>query len=59
MQSALTTDKSIVQLKNVIAASNILQGVVEKTPMLKNLNLSERYEAEILLKREDLQVVRS
>lgn len=59
MQDALTTDKKGVQLKNVIAASNLLQGVIEKTPMLKNLNLSERYEAEILLKREDLQVVRS
>lgn len=59
MQSALTSDKTSVQLKNVIAASNLLQGVVEKTPMLRNLNLSERYGAEILLKREDLQVVRS
>ena len=59
MQSALTTEKTGVQLKNVIAASNLLQGVVEKTPMLKNLNLSEQYGAEILLKREDLQVVRS
>ena len=59
MQDVLATDKKGVELKNVIAASNLLQGVIEKTPMLKNLNLSEKYEAEILLKREDLQVVRS
>lgn len=59
MESALSAKQNKVQLKNVIAASNRLQRVVEKTPLLKNLNLSERFDADILLKREDLQVVRS
>ena len=49
----------MIQLKNIQAASELLNGVVAKTPLLKNLNLSERYEADILLKREDLQVIRS
>ncbi|MCF6360003.1 MAG: threonine ammonia-lyase IlvA [Cyclobacteriaceae bacterium] len=49
----------MIQLKNIEAAAVKLQGVVNKTPLLKNLNLSERYGADISLKREDLQVVRS
>jgi len=36
-----------------------LQGVVQTTPLTKNRNLSEEFQASILLKREDLQVVRS
>ncbi len=50
---------TLIQLKNIQAAAEKLRGVVNKTPLLKNLNLSERYEADISLKREDLQVVRS
>ncbi len=37
----------------------MLNGLVEPTPLAFNRNLSERYGAEIMLKREDLQVVRS
>ncbi|MCC8144849.1 MAG: threonine ammonia-lyase [Bacteroidales bacterium] len=33
--------------------------VITTTPLIHTLNLSERYEADILLKREDLQLVRS
>jgi threonine dehydratase len=40
-------------------AQKQLQDVVPATPMNKNLNLSEEFGATILLKREDLQVVRS
>ena len=36
-----------------------LQGVIHVTPCMINANLSERYNAKIYLKREDLQVVRS
>jgi len=49
----------LIHLKNIQAAAEKLQGVVNKTPLLKNINLSERYGADISLKREDLQVVRS
>ena len=36
-----------------------LKGVVHHTPLQYNKRLSERYDAQIYLKREDLQVVRS
>jgi len=41
------------------AASERLNGVVRNTPLEYNAGLSEKYECEIYLKREDLQVVRS
>jgi threonine dehydratase len=47
------------ELKNIIQAKKVLNDVVATTPLIHTLNLSERYGAEILLKREDLQQVRS
>lgn len=41
------------------AASRRLTGIVKRTPLIYNAKLSEKYQAEIYLKREDLQVVRS
>ena len=46
-------------LDNIYLAAERLVGVATHTPLMHNLNLSERYEANIYLKREDLQVVRS
>ncbi len=43
----------------ILTAAETLQDVVEKTPLTLNRNLSEQYGANIFLKREDLQVVRS
>lgn len=40
-------------------AKQQLSGVVSPTPLMENSNLSEEFQATILLKREDLQVVRS
>jgi threonine dehydratase len=48
-----------VTLANVEAAARRLKGVITKTPLMQNLGLSRSYDATILLKREDLQVVRS
>lgn len=45
--------------KEVLAAKNQLQGVVPATPLTESLNLSEEFASTILLKREDLQIVRS
>ena len=45
--------------KEALAAKNQLQGVVPATPLTENLNLSDEFETTILLKREDLQIVRS
>lgn len=41
------------------AAKERLKHVINRTPLQKNTNLSRRYKANIYLKREDLQVVRS
>lgn len=41
------------------AASRRLKNIVKHTPLEYNAGLSEKYECEIYLKREDLQVVRS
>lgn len=47
------------QLLDFEAAYQRLDGVVNHTPLQYNAGLSEKYECEIYLKREDLQVVRS
>src|SRR5690554_3931163 len=49
------SSQSIDSLK----AMSDIQDVVLRTPMPYNAYLSERYQAEIYIKREDLQVVRS
>ena len=41
------------------AASQRLADVVKHTPLIYNSKLSEKYDCEIYLKREDLQIVRS
>jgi threonine dehydratase len=46
-------------LDNIYLAAERLQGVAARTPLQENLNLSDRYDANIYLKREDLQIVRS
>ena len=40
-------------------AAQRLQKIVNRTPLMFNANLSKRYQCNIFLKREDLQVVRS
>lgn len=42
-----------------VAAAERLKGTVKRTPLEYNAGLSEKYNAKIYLKREDLQVVRS
>ncbi len=41
------------------AATNRLKDVINRTPLAYNHNLSRKYQCEVFLKREDLQVVRS
>ncbi|OUD35989.1 threonine ammonia-lyase IlvA [Flavobacterium sp. FPG59] len=45
--------------QSIQQAQQELVNVVPVTPLTENLNLSEEFKASILLKREDLQVVRS
>jgi threonine dehydratase len=54
MQSTLTTPTL-----NFAAAKERLQKVVNRTPLTYNHNLSRKYQCDVFLKREDLQVVRS
>ena len=46
-------------VSDIEAAEKTLSEILEPTPIMKNPNLSEKYEAEVFLKREDLQMVRS
>lgn len=53
------SEKYFPQLEDITRAKIRLKDVTLHTPLQKNLNLSEEFQANILLKREDLQVVRS
>ncbi|HET7579632.1 MAG TPA: threonine ammonia-lyase IlvA [Bacillales bacterium] len=50
---------SQVHIEDIMIADRTLKDVVVKTPLQKNKLLSERYQCNVYLKREDLQVVRS
>ena len=46
-------------LNDIMTAEHTLGEILSSTPMIHNRTLSERFGAEVMLKREDLQVVRS
>ena len=52
-------DSYFPDIEDVLKANIRLKDIVERTPLMTNMNLSEEYGATVLLKREDLQVVRS
>lgn len=52
-------DFYIAKLDDIKKSAEKLNGVVTLTPLLKNQLLSKRYNADVSLKREDLQIVRS
>ncbi|MCD9017186.1 threonine ammonia-lyase IlvA [Parachryseolinea silvisoli] len=54
----MVSDKQTESL-DVNAAAAVLKSVVLKTPLQFHRKLSEKFKAEVYLKREDLQVVRS
>ncbi|WP_185859392.1 threonine ammonia-lyase [Blattabacterium cuenoti] len=45
--------------KEVIKAKNVLKNIIYETPLQRNSLLSEKYKANVFLKREDLQIIRS
>jgi threonine dehydratase len=51
--------KNGVKLGDIVMAQHLLKEVVVRTPLQHSRVLSERYGCTVLLKREDLQVVRS
>lgn len=48
-----------IQLEDILIAYRELKEIVLHTPLQKNQRLSEKYECNVYLKREDLQHVRS
>jgi len=59
METLLQTDTRLDLFGEVQVAAHVLQNVVEHTPLMRNANLSEEFGANVYLKREDLQNVRS
>jgi len=51
--------RQLISVAGIKAAEERLKGVVVHTPLIRSINLSEKYGANVYLKREDLQVVRS
>src|SRR5207344_217356 len=54
-----TMDTTVNTILDFAAAAQRLKNVVYRTPLTFNLNLSKKYQCNVFLKREDLQVVRS
>lgn len=55
----VSTDAKKITVAEVREALNRIKNVIKSTPTEFNTNLSEKYEANVYLKREDLQIVRS
>lgn len=55
----MSSTNQAIDVENIYSAAERLQDVITHTPLMYNLNYSERYGASIYFKREDLQVVRS
>ncbi len=52
-------ESKLISVEEILDAAITLQGIAQHTPLQQNFQLSEEYHADIWLKREDLQVVRS
>lgn len=59
MAKPITSNTSLLSVEQIYQAKVRLKGIADITPMLPNYRFSELYECNLLLKREDLQVVRS
>ena len=55
----MDTTKYIPTTEAIDHAATVLSEILEPTPFMKNNHLSDIYDAEVYLKREDLQIVRS
>lgn len=54
-----SAEKYFPALNDVMSAEHTLGEILTATPLMHNRNLSDKFKAEIMLKREDLQMVRS
>ena len=62
MSETLTTkEKSTIPLtiEGIEASAERLKGIIHRTPLSYNENLSKKFQCSIYLKREDMQIVRS
>jgi threonine dehydratase len=59
INSGVSVVSSLLPLEEIIRAGQTLKPVLEKTPLLKDDVLSEKYACNVYFKREDLQKVRS
>ncbi|MFC3885237.1 threonine ammonia-lyase IlvA [Bacillus songklensis] len=59
MGQQVENKEKAVHLEDILIANQMIKDVVIHTPLQRNHLLSERYECNIYLKREDLQAVRS
>ncbi|MCZ0701984.1 threonine dehydratase [Natronobacillus azotifigens] len=55
----MSTKIKTIDIKDIIIANQLIKDVVDKTPLQKDPILSEKYDCNVYLKREDLQAVRS
>ena len=55
----MSTVKYFPSVENIEKASKVLSEIIEPTPFHLNADLSSKYKADVYLKREDLQMVRS
>ncbi|KAB8138856.1 threonine ammonia-lyase IlvA [Gracilibacillus oryzae] len=55
----MSTKVNPIQVRDIIIANQVLKDVVIKTPLQLDPILSEKYQCNVYLKREDMQVVRS
>lgn len=54
-----TIESKLISVADIDQAAVTLEDIATHTPLIKNLQLSEEFGANVWLKREDLQVVRS
>lgn len=56
---SLNIENETIDTLNFHSAAVRLKGIVNRTPLQLNINLSKKYHCNVFLKREDLQIVRS
>ncbi len=59
MKTAVSSEVYFPKINDVKAASTRLSKVIQRTPLQPSIALSEEYQCNIYLKREDTQIVRS
>ncbi|MUG67377.1 threonine ammonia-lyase IlvA [Paenibacillus campinasensis] len=53
------TSRRLVSMEDIVRAHHVLREVIVRTPLQRDAVLSAKYDCDVYLKREDLQVVRS